>query len=261
MVRVSIYNEKGGVGKTTISYMLAGFLAYVKGKKVCVLDFDYPTYHFSDIRATEQAILSNPKSPLAAYLRENAQDMEPYTIYRVPTNKAGVYTPDMVFSIVQTAYAQGYDYILMDFPGRFSAEEPISFLAASHMIDFVALPMDTDSQARKSALIIAEAMTRSGVPCAAFWNKVTVYEAKGDGSRFRRGAEPFLKYGVPVMDEVVRDIRKFSRDANEMLFVRSTLCFPLKYIRQWSPSLLPFLEALVERIDRSVNEQQPSTTH
>lgn len=249
MKRICIYNEKGGVGKTTISYLLAGFLAYVKGMRVCVLDFDAPTYHFSEIRKLEQSILENPRSPLSTWLRDNRPDTGPYDIFEVPTNKAGVYTPDIVFETVSSIAEVGYDYIIFDFPGRFSADEPISYLAANGYIDFVAVPMDTDSQARKSALIIAEAMTRIGVPCAAFWNKVTVYEAKGDGSRFRRGAEPFVKYGVAVMAESVRDIRKFSRDSNEMLFVRSTLCFPLRYIMQWSPSLIQFLEALLVRIN------------
>ena len=34
MVRISIYNEKGGVGKTTMTAMLASYLAYAKGKSV-----------------------------------------------------------------------------------------------------------------------------------------------------------------------------------------------------------------------------------
>lgn len=251
MVKVSIYNEKGGVGKTTVSYLLAGYLSYVLGRKVCVLDFDAPTYHFSEIRKLEQSILKNPKSPLTAWLRDNPPSYPPYDIMRVPTNSEGTYNPRGVFSLISRVTKENdYDYMILDFPGRFSKSEPISCLAASGLIDFVALPMDTDSQARKSALVIAEAMQRAGVRCAAFWNKVSVYEARGDGSRFRKGAEPFARYGVPVMDCVVRDIRKFSRDSDEFLFVRSTLCFPEKYIRQWAPSLIPFLEELVQRINQ-----------
>lgn len=251
MKKISIYNEKGGVGKTTVSCMLAGFLAYVKGFKVCVLDFDAPTYHFSELRRVEEKILSDPKSPLSVWLREHPSKVTPYTIYRIPTDGAGVYRPEEVFAIMRDITRQDFDYIIIDFPGRFSADEPVSFMAASGLIDFVAVPTDTDSQARKSALVISEALTRAGVPCTVFWNKVTVYEARGDGSRFRRGAEPFLRYGVPVMDEVVREIRKFSRDADEHLFIRSTMCFPDRYIRQWIPSLIPFLEALTDRIDSS----------
>ena len=65
MKRISIYNEKGGSGKTTVGIMLASYLAYSCGRRVCVLDFDYPTFHFSQIRDQELEILRNPRSQLA----------------------------------------------------------------------------------------------------------------------------------------------------------------------------------------------------
>ena len=145
--------------------------------------------------------------------------------------------------------AGGYSYVLLDFPGRFTFDEPVSYVAANGYLDYVAVPMDTDSQSRRSALVVADAMRRQGVPLVLFWNRVSFSEAKGDGSRFRRGAEPVLSRGLPVMDEVLRDIRKISRDPSEMAFVRSTLCFPVRYVNKWSPAIIPFLEALKGRID------------
>ena len=111
--------------------------------------------------------------------------------------------------------------------------------------------MDTDTQSRRSALVVADAIQQQGIPLALFWNRVSLWEAKGDGGRFRRGAEPFLSRGMDVMDEMVRDIRKFSRDSSEMAFIRSTLCFPIRYVNKWSPAIIPFLEALKSRIDNA----------
>ena len=247
MVRLSIYNEKGGVGKTTMSYLLASYLAYARGKSVCVLDFDYPGYHFAEIRREEEAILINPKSQLSLWMKNHSSSIEPYDILRVPANNSGVYEAEDIFPFIQST--SGYDYVIMDFPGRFTEDEPVAMLAANGMLDFVAIPTDTDSQSRKSALVVADALKRQNVPCVVYWNKVSVHEAKGNGNRFIRGSEPFIKLGVPVMDEYVREIRKLSRDSAELLFVRSTLCFPIKYINYWSPSLIPFIEALVTRID------------
>ena len=116
--------------------------------------------------------------------------------------------------------------------------------------------MDTDIQSRRSALVVADAIARVGIPLALFWNRVSVWEAKGDGARFRRGAEPFVSRGMEVMDLVVRDIRKFSRDPSEMAFIRSTLCFPVRYVNQWSPAIIPFLEALEARIDNAKKNVQ-----
>ena len=253
MVRISIYNEKGGVGKTTMSFLLASYLSYARGKSVCILDFDYPSYHFAELRNHEELLLKNPKSQLALWMKNNPSIAQPYDILQMPVNHAGVYTAEEVFPFINSL--TGYDYLILDFPGRFTEDEPVAFLSANGMLDFVAIPTDTDIQSRQSALVVADAMKRQGVPCAVYWNRVSVHEAHGNGLRFKRGAEPFLKIGVPVMDETVREIKKLSRDSSELLFVRSTLCFPIKYINHWSPSLIPFIEALVSRIDKSIEHE------
>ena len=251
MKRVSIYNEKGGVGKTTTTAMLASYLAYAYGKSVCVLDFDYPSYHFMELRRTELSILQDPKSPLSLWLAHNPLSVEPYDVISLPPGKGGIYRPQEVFTYLDNILSGGFDYVFYDFPGRFTPDEPVSFLAANGFLDFVAIPMDTDAQSRRSALVVADAMKRCGLAVSLFWNRVTVWEAKGDGGRFRRGAEPFVERGMDVMTESVREIKKFSRDSSELAFIRSTLCFPVRYVNMWSPAIIPFLEALKSRIDNS----------
>ncbi len=256
MRRVTIFNEKGGVGKTTLSLLLAGYLAYAKGQKVCVLDFDSPSYHFSDIRRGEDRILENPRSPLSIWLRDNPSRVAPYDVLRVPVSRSDRFDPVQTIAYIDNVCSGDCDWLIYDFPGRFTKDEIVSVLAANGWIDFVAIPMDTDSQSRRSALVIGDAMVRSGIPCAAFWNKVSSYEAKGSGVRFRRGAQPFERRGIPVMDEAVREIKRISRDSDEMLFVRSTYCFPVRYINHWSPAVIPFLDALVGRIENSKTLQK-----
>ena len=249
MVRLSIYNEKGGVGKTTITAMLASYLAYAYGKSVCVLDFDYPSFHFMEMRSAELTIATDPKSPLAIWRRNNPSSVEPYDVISLQPGAGGIYHPTEVFSFMGNLLSEDFDYVFYDFPGRFAAGEPVSFIAANGFLDFMGIPMDTDNQSRRSALVVADAIQQKGIPLALFWNRVSVWEAKGDGNRFRKGAEPFASRGMDVMAESVRDIRKFSRDSSEMAFIRSTLCFPVRYVNKWSPAIIPFLEALKRRID------------
>ena len=251
MVRFSIYNEKGGVGKTTIGAMLASYLSYARGRSVCVLDFDYPSYHFLELRQAELRIAADPKSPLAYWLRTNPPG-EPYEIFSFPPGRDGLYSPADVFPYLETILSAGYDYVLYDFPGRFAQGEPVSFIAANGFLDFVGIPMDTDSQSRRSALVVADAFRAGGIPLVLFWNRVSWSEARGDGTRFQRGAEPFTARGMEVLPETLRDIRKISRDSSEMAFIRSTLCFPERYVNKWSPAITPFLEALKDRIDNAI---------
>ena len=117
MVRLSIYNEKGGVGKTTITAMLASYLAYAYGKGVCVLDFDYPSYHFMELRSSELSIAADPKSPLSIWLRNNPNKVEPYDVFSFPPGRGGIYRPEEVFTYLQNILSEGYDYVFYDSPG------------------------------------------------------------------------------------------------------------------------------------------------
>ena len=60
-----------------------------------------------------------------------------------------------------------------------------------------------------------------------------------------------LAYTGEKWAEMIRDIRKVSRDSSEMGFIRSTLCFPTRYVNGRSPQFIPFFEALRERIDNA----------
>jgi len=250
MKKISIYNEKGGSGKTTTGILLASYLAYFCGKRVCVLDFDYPTFHFSQVRDGEIETLGNPRSQLSLWMR-NEPVRHPYDILQVPTTAGGSYRYEDILDFILGIREEDYDYLIYDFPGRFSEEEPVALLAANGMIDFVAVPMDTDTQSRRSALVVCSALLESGVPNMAFWNRVTWRENNGQTERFRRGAKPFLERGIPVMEDTVKEIKTFSRDSDEMFFVRSTLCFPERNIRMRCPFLFSFLEKMKEAVDFS----------
>lgn len=241
-----IYNEKGGVGKTTVTCLEAGHLAYVLGKKVCVLDFDNPSYHLCDIREHEKELLDEPSSSISSFLRSNPGIPSEYHILPVPASEGGYYRAADVIPFVLDIAGMGYDYIMYDFPGRFNQDEAVSFLAANGLIDFVAIPMDRDIQSRRSALIIANAMQKSGVKCCVFWNRV----GKTPERNLSYMEDPFIKHDIPIMEHGIRESRMLPRDSHQRLFFRSTLCFPSRYITLWSPSLIPFLEELTETINR-----------
>ncbi len=253
MKRISIYNEKGGVGKTTITALMASYLAYGIGKSVCVLDFDYPSYHFMELRRSELSILRDPRSPLSIWMNRNPAEMPPYDIISLPPGPGGIYRAREVFPYLEGVFETGYDYVFYDFPGRFTQDEAVSFIAANGYLDYMVIPMDTDTQSRRSALVVADAIQREGIPLVLFWNRVSLWESRGSGVRFSRGAAPFRERGFEVMDEMIRDLRKFSRESSEMGFMRSTFCFPDRYVNNWSPAIIPFLEALRQRIDQTQN--------
>ena len=49
-ILVAFSNQKGGVGKSTITVLLASYFNYVRGIDVAVVDCDYPQFSLEKLR-------------------------------------------------------------------------------------------------------------------------------------------------------------------------------------------------------------------
>lgn len=56
---IAITNQKGGVGKSTFTVVLASYLHYLKNKSVLVVDCDTPQYSLRGIREREKQIVNH----------------------------------------------------------------------------------------------------------------------------------------------------------------------------------------------------------
>ena len=54
-VFIALSNQKGGVGKSTLTVLLASYFHYVKGRQVAVVDCDYPQHSIQALRTREYA--------------------------------------------------------------------------------------------------------------------------------------------------------------------------------------------------------------
>ena len=52
-ILVAFSNQKGGVGKSTVTAVLASYFNYVKGLKVAVVDCDYPQFSIKALRSRD----------------------------------------------------------------------------------------------------------------------------------------------------------------------------------------------------------------
>lgn len=253
MKTITVYNEKGGCGKTTATIFLASWLAS-RGHRVLVLDFDKPTYHVASIREKESATLRMEKSPLVSFLRleglmsDPASFRPPFQIRPMDADDCLKGDPEGLFAILDSIPEDDYDYLICDFPGRYSDDEAISFMCGGGYIDALLIPVECDSQTVKSAMVIADAARRAHIRSAIFWNRTTQDEVQY--RRIDRMNAVFRAKGVPILPHGIRQIKKFSRDSNERLFVRSTMCFPERYVHIWCPTLMDFLESAKEFIDK-----------
>lgn len=52
-VFIALSNQKGGVGKSTMTVLLASYFHYVMGKRVAVVDCDYPQFSIQSLRTRD----------------------------------------------------------------------------------------------------------------------------------------------------------------------------------------------------------------
>lgn len=240
MRRISIFNEKGGVGKTTFTSLIACHLSNI-GKKVVIMDFDHPTFHMSELHMRElDLIRSGRNTPINRYLSRNPQSLSNVLVVRVEPNGAGRFNPMEIMGVIEDLTKMGFEYIFYEFPGRMSASEPVSVLSTNGLVDKVLVPVDEDSQSRQSAMICCDFFAKAGLPLALFWNRDRSGRDEGD-DRYAGAEEEFTSKGYRFLHSRVKQNDGLVRDGNTRFFFRSLHCFPQKYYDAYCKSIMPFI--------------------
>ncbi len=77
---ISFFSAKGGTGKTTFNVLLASYIKYRLGKRVMVLDFDFPEFNLAHMRERDLLYLEREGIPF--------KEEDFYPIERVRKKKA-----------------------------------------------------------------------------------------------------------------------------------------------------------------------------
>lgn len=109
---ISFANQKGGVGKSTLTSIFANYLYLEKEKKVIVFDCDFQK-SMIDIRESEiQDIINKHSSDEVTIKREDVESML-FKIVAVDPEEIPVFLKK---------YENQFDYILIDVPGNITQE-------------------------------------------------------------------------------------------------------------------------------------------
>ena len=268
---VTIFNEKGGTGKTTLLSMFASWLAYEKKERVAVYDFDFPSYQLHNMRLLEEETLKRGAPDLAKLCAGN----EFYPIARVKGNYTGFTQKELGTLVSQMKKVRdSYDgYLLLDFPGRFLRNDPSYAIMSAGLVDLVVFPVDTDRQSLSSALNLVSILR--GKPGAPFlepgtkenqdvlfvWNKENRAERRGNRDWYGEWDAFLEKMGIPVAGARIRDILIARRDFGTFGFIRSTVCWPAQNIKRSAPYLEKIFEEMKARLDGQWNEKMKTATY
>ena len=242
MIVVSFFSAKGGTGKTTFNMSLASFLKYNLGKEVVVLDADTPEYNLYNSRVRE-----------LDYKRENGgiEESGLYPVWKVmDVSPKGIDTLAGKLDALKGAI----DYVLIDFPGSCVQDDAVWRFARKGVLDLVIIPVDMDPMVLASSLQLAEIFSHTGQKVLLFFNKV---HGKIPAEKYEAVAKLFRSRGFRMSEHRIKNALAMSRDAESGgNFLRSTICFPEKTVRDLNPQLIDLFKEVIGYEEREKTQAE-----
>lgn len=110
-VFVAMCNQKGGVGKSAMTILLAGYYHYLKGLNVAVVDCDYPQYSLIRLKERDMRTVENSEYFKQQMINQwNRIQKKAYPIVGAEAEKAR----DAADKLAKEG---DYDLIIVDLPG------------------------------------------------------------------------------------------------------------------------------------------------
>lgn len=221
---VAMSNQKGGVGKSAITVLLAGYLHYVKGKNVAIVDCDTLQHSVSHMRNRDmKTVEKTDEYKQLMMLQWDKIKKKAYTIIDSSPAEAREKINDLLEA------NPGLDIVFVDLPGSLSSEGVFKTIIN---MDYVLTPIVADRMIMQSTMSFATAVLdylkgKSGIPLKDFlffWNKV---DRRASTEVYDAYKKIMDRLNLKVLKTVLPESRRFDKELSMKgkPFFRSTL-FP-----------------------------------
>jgi cellulose biosynthesis protein BcsQ len=142
---VAISNQKGGVGKSAFTVLLAGYFHYVKAKNVLVVDCDYPQFSIHSLRERDkQTVAKNRDYKQMIVSQFSRLQKKAYPVVRANPDEA----KEVADNFLETSETP-VDVVFFDLPGTVNAK---GIFKSIINMDYIFTPIMPDRMAMQSSM-------------------------------------------------------------------------------------------------------------
>ena len=221
---VSLATQKGGVGKSTLTAIVASLLQYRYGYNVIVVDVDYPQHSLHRMRQADlEAIKKDLRLESIVNNQISALGRGSYPILLCRADEALAKLDEYDLSTT--------DIVLFDMPGTINQPGVIELLSE---INYVFIPMVADRIVMCSAIAYAVTIYNYLLPredCAindvhCFWTRV---DGRDKNNPYYDQYGTYIKQqldGIKLMQTTIPNSLRFNKEMTASEVVRSTILPP-----------------------------------
>ncbi len=222
---IAFSTQKGGVGKTALTVLMASYLHYVKGLEIAVIDCDFPQHSIHVMRERDlKIVMQDDYYKQMAYNQFTRLQRKAYAVVESSLEQTIANAQDLIEELVVQP-----DIIFFDLPGTLNSKGVIKTLA--HM-DYIFSPISADRVVLESTLKFASVINdnlisvgRSNIKgLYLIWNMV---DGREKNELYEVYETIIGELGLQVLKTFIPDTKRFRREltAGHKPLFRSTL-FP-----------------------------------
>ncbi|MDH6310959.1 cellulose biosynthesis protein BcsQ [Dysgonomonas sp. PFB1-18] len=245
---IAIGNQKGGVGKSTITATIASYLQYQMNMSVAIIDCDFPQYSIYKMRETDiETINKNKDLQVLLQKQFHNSNKKAYPIIAgTPENAI-----DLAVELTENS-ATTFDIVFFDLPGNVTSE---GILKLMFNLNYIFVPIIADKRVLQSSLsfilAVKEFLGRKDInkrlnDVFIFWNKVDRRESTELYSMFNKVLK---SENLSVLKTIIPDAKKYNKELSILkpTAFRSTLFAPDKKMLKGS-NLEELVLEIIEKI-------------
>nr|WP_314492170.1 ParA family protein [uncultured Chryseobacterium sp.] len=239
---IAFSTQKGGVGKSTFTALMASILHYRLGYNVAVFDCDFPQYSLVQMRERDlKTVMQNEVLKKIAHKQFTSINKKAYPVFQ---SKTDTVLEEVEGYIANSAISP--DVIFLDLPGTVNTAGILSTLASVH---YIFSPITADRVVLESTLSFTDVLTNVLMKkkqteiksIHLFWNQV---DGREKTPLYNNYEKVIKDLGLQLMDTSITDSKRFRKEGET--FAKSV----------FRSTLLPADPKLMSlcRLDRFMNE-------